>query len=246
MGQMSFPELYETAYRLINASDVNLFNAVVKLSLSAVVGGVIGYERKGNGQSAGVRTFSMISAGAALAMIISIYIPQQFFDLKNGDPGRIAAQVITGIGFLGAGAIIRTRGAIKGLTTAAGIWMTAMIGMAIGAGLYLVGIIAAALTLVIFVCFSAYEQRAHLGWTTKVVKMEFAGCGFDAAEAEKLLKAHNIRIVDVFMRQDFSSRVTVVSYVVMMKPSADLGALFDAMRALGGIKSVSLDSDFKI
>ena len=78
--------------------------------LSLALGGAIGYERKRKGQIAGVRTFALISMGATLAMILSIYVPQEYLGLKNGDPARIAAQVITGIGFLGAGAIIQMKG----------------------------------------------------------------------------------------------------------------------------------------
>ena len=104
--------------------------------LSMLLGAVVGFERKRKGQTAGVRTFSLISMGATLAMLLSIYVPQEYMGLKNGDPGRIAAQVITGIGFLGAGAIIQMKGSVRGLTTAAGIWMVAIIGMAVGVGMY--------------------------------------------------------------------------------------------------------------
>ena len=115
--------------------DVNLVGAIFKLMLSLVIGSAIGLERRRKGQVAGMRTFSLICMGATLAMLISIYIPQEYMGLKNGDPGRIAAQVIFGIGFLGAGAIIQMKGSVKGLTTAAGIWMTAAIGLAIGSGM---------------------------------------------------------------------------------------------------------------
>ena len=121
--------------------------------LSLALGGAVGYERKRKGQIAGVRTFALISMGATLAMLLSIYIPQEYLGLKNGDPGRIAAQVITGIGFLGAGAIIQMKGSVRGLTTAAGIWRVATIGMAVVAGSFLVAIASTLLILVILVLF---------------------------------------------------------------------------------------------
>lgn len=128
----------ENLLDMILSPGVNVVGATFKLLLSLVLGSVIGLERRRKGQIAGMRTFSLICMGATLAMLVSIYIPQEYMGLKNGDSGRIAAQVISGIGFLGAGAIIQMKGSVKGLTTAAGIWMTAAIGLAIGAGMYLV------------------------------------------------------------------------------------------------------------
>lgn len=109
----------------LNAPEVNALNSVFKLLLSMLLGCAVGMERKRKGQIAGLRTFALIAMGATLAMILSIYVPQVYLGLKNGDPGRIAAQVITGIGFLGAGAIIQSKGSVRGLTTAASIWIVA-------------------------------------------------------------------------------------------------------------------------
>ena len=126
-------------YQAIISPDVNLIGVIFKLVLALLLGAVIGLERRLKGQIAGLRTFALIAMGAALAMLISIYIPQEYLGLKNGDPGRIAAQVVSGVGFLGAGAIIQMKGSVRGLTTAAGIWMTACIGLAVGAGMYEIG-----------------------------------------------------------------------------------------------------------
>ena len=84
----------------INSVEVNPASAIFRLGLSLILGSVVGFERKRKGQIAGVRTFALISLGATLAMLISIYVPQEYMDAKNSDPGRIAAQVITGIGFI--------------------------------------------------------------------------------------------------------------------------------------------------
>lgn len=112
----------------INSIEVNTVSSIFKLCLSLILGCIVGFERKRKGQMAGVRTFALIAMGATLSMILSIYVPQEYLGLKNGDPGRIAAQVVTGIGFLGAGAIIQMKGSVRGLTTAAGIWVIAAIG----------------------------------------------------------------------------------------------------------------------
>lgn len=105
--------------REITSTEVTTTSAIAKLCISLLLGSAVGFERKLKGQSAGIRTFALICMGATLAMLISIYVPQEYLGLKNGDPGRIAAQVVTGVGFLGAGAIIQMKGSVRGLTTAA-------------------------------------------------------------------------------------------------------------------------------
>lgn len=118
---------------------------VMRMILAAVCGGFLGYERKHRGKSAGIRTHLVVATASALMMIVSKY---GFTDMANilaearFDPSRIAAGIVTGIGFLGAGMIYIHRTTPQGLTTAAGIWATSGIGMAIGSGLYVVGIAA--------------------------------------------------------------------------------------------------------
>jgi len=111
---------------------------LIRLAVAAFLGAIIGYERARAKKAAGIRTHLLISLGAALFTIISI----MGFS-GNADPARIAAGVVAGIGFLGAGTILRHEKGIEGLTTAAGIWAVAAVGVAIGAGLYVVGAVAA-------------------------------------------------------------------------------------------------------
>lgn len=125
----------------------------LRMLLAALCGGIIGFERESKSKNAGIRTHALIALGAALVMIVSKY---GFFDLLKithanwaVDPSRIAAQVVSGIGFLGAGTIInRHDQVINGLTTAAGIWVTGAIGLAYGSGLYSIGIISTVCVLV--------------------------------------------------------------------------------------------------
>jgi putative Mg2+ transporter-C (MgtC) family protein len=109
---------------------------VLRILLAAFLGGVIGVERQIHGKVAGVRTNTLICLGSAALMIISERMGVKYHD----SVGRIAAQIISGIGFVGAGAIIRDRGGIHGLTTAATIWLVAAVGMAAGAGFYFLAI----------------------------------------------------------------------------------------------------------
>lgn len=130
-----------------------------RVLLSAACGIVIGYERKNRAKEAGVRTHCIVAVAAALMMIISKY---GFADLainalgtRGADPARIAAQVVSGVGFLGAGMIFVQRQTIKGLTTAAGMWATAGIGLAIGAGMYVVGMLTTVLVVVVQIVLHA-------------------------------------------------------------------------------------------
>jgi putative Mg2+ transporter-C (MgtC) family protein len=115
-----------------------------RILLAAALGTIVGYEREHQRKPAGMRTHGMVALGAALFTVISI----EGFS-PGGDPSRIASEVVTGVGFLGAGAILRQRGNVLGLTTAATLWVTAAIGMGVGAGMVLLSIETAALVFLI-------------------------------------------------------------------------------------------------
>ena len=119
-----------------NMVTVLRLDLLLKLGLAILLGGAVGLERELSGKPAGLRTNILICLGSALLMDLSIKIGIGSNGVRFGDPGRIAAQVVTGIGFLGAGTILQARGAVLGLTTAATIWVVAAIGMLAGAGQY--------------------------------------------------------------------------------------------------------------
>jgi putative Mg2+ transporter-C (MgtC) family protein len=115
---------------------------VFDIFLAAILGFIIGIERKIRGKEAGIKTHTIVAIGAALMMAVSIYA------FEGGDPARVAAQIVSGIGFIGAGAIMVDRRSVHGLTTAAGIWVAAGIGMAAAAGLYMLSVVTAVLSLI--------------------------------------------------------------------------------------------------
>ena len=155
--------LIEQFHQAMTTTDVTTGSAICKLVVSALLGGAIGFERKQKGQIAGSRTFALISMGAALAMLVSNAIPQLFTHLPNGgDPARIAAQVISGIGFLGAGTILRQDNGVKGLTTAASLWAVACIGLATGIGYYEGAIISSIIVYVILIFFRPLANKSHI------------------------------------------------------------------------------------
>ncbi|HOL17856.1 MAG TPA: MgtC/SapB family protein, partial [Bacillota bacterium] len=117
--------------------DINYWEVALRLLLAVLFGGIVGFERESHNRPAGFRTHILVCVGSALIMMLSAY---GFANLTGGkyqvDPSRIAAQVITGIGFLGAGTILQQRGSIRGLTTAASLWVVSGIGLAVGIGFY--------------------------------------------------------------------------------------------------------------
>ena len=141
------------------------FIFIFRLLLASLCGLVIGYERKNRGKGAGVRTHTIVALAAALMMIVSKY---GFSDLsgypgtRGADPARIAAQVVSGVGFLGAGMIYFNRHLVRGLTTAAGIWATAGVGLAMGAGLYIIAIVATVLIVISQVILHKNYKILHM------------------------------------------------------------------------------------
>ena len=130
---------------------------LIRLVVALLIGGAIGLEREFKGKPAGMRTNMLICVGSCLIMIVSIEISRMA--PQTSDPGRIAAQVVTGIGFLGAGTIIRSRFHIVGLTTAATIWSLSAIGLAVGAGYLLLSAVTAILITITLVIMGAIEGR---------------------------------------------------------------------------------------
>lgn len=133
----------QTAEAIAMSQTPGTWALVARLALAGVLGGIIGAEREYRAKTAGVRTHILVAVGSALLLIVSRY----GFD-GVGDPSRVAAQVVSGIGFIGAGAIIVERHSVHGLTTAAGVWVAAGIGMAVASGLTAVAIAATVISLV--------------------------------------------------------------------------------------------------
>ena len=130
---------------------------LLRVLCAALMGGAIGFERHSQSKEAGIRTHAIVAMGAAAMMIISKY---GFTDVKPGDPARLAAQVVSGVGFLGAGIFFVRHNIIQGMATAAGIWTTSGIGLAFGAGMYAIGGFTGILVILIQVIF---QKKTNLG-----------------------------------------------------------------------------------
>ncbi|MDR0908840.1 MAG: MgtC/SapB family protein [Spirochaetaceae bacterium] len=138
---------------------ISEYDIIIRLGLGFLAGFLVGLDRANRRQVAGLRTHILIAMGATLLMMLSIWIPETYGNTKSGDPGRIAAQVVSGIGFLGAGAIIRLGHNVRGLTTAASLWFVAGVGLAIGAGMYLAAGIAEVMGLFTLIVLDKIEHK---------------------------------------------------------------------------------------
>lgn len=231
---------------LLTSLDVNAVNASFRLLLALLLGALVGAERKRKGQVAGIRTFALISMGACLAMLLSIYVPQEYMGLKNGDPGRIAAQVITGIGFLGGGAMIQQKGAVRGLTTAAGIWITAIIGMAVGVGMYLASIICTLLIFMVIVGFNRFEHRIHLGQEMKVISIRCRGILKDIEIYKTLLRQERVALSSYYIEQNFEKDFTEINLVVLVKSHRNLLPILNLLSDAHSTLSITLSNQIDL
>ena len=238
--------MLESLYNDIISPDVNITGAIAKLVLSLLLGAIIGIERRRKGQIAGLRTFALISMGATLAMLISIYIPQEYLGLKNGDPGRIAAQVVSGVGFLGAGAIIQMKGSVRGLTTAAGIWMTACIGLAVGAGMYLISIIATLLIIFILVNIERIEQRHNFLWESKIIRVKTHGITESLQLLRDILESNDVHISDEFMKYDYEHQQTIINFMVRSKSDVNIPSMFKQIKETSEAISITITNELNM
>lgn len=137
------------------------WEGLARLAVAAILGGLIGVERESLNKPAGLRTHMLVALGSAMFMVIAFLIVDDFSQPSGQnrlDPTRIGSTIVTGIGFIGGGLIFRNRDGVVGLTTAAGLWVAAAIGMSIGSGYYVLGIGATGLTLVVLIVMRTIEQ----------------------------------------------------------------------------------------
>jgi putative Mg2+ transporter-C (MgtC) family protein len=148
---------------------MNVYEVIIRLLLAVVVGGLIGYEREYKNRPAGFRTHILVCVGACVISMIQLYDVDQTINIilahpqlanaLKADIGRIGAQVVSGIGFLGAGAIIHQKGSVRGLTTAASLWVVACIGLAVGLGYYTLSILSLITVVLVLVSLKKFESR---------------------------------------------------------------------------------------
>jgi len=225
---------------ILESTTITTYTAAIRLAISFLLGAFIGVERQLRRRDAGMRTFALICMGSTASMLISIWIPQTYPNFLNGDPGRIAAQVLTGIGFLGAGAIIQNRGSIQGLTTAACIWVIAVIGLAIGAGMYTAGIFTTIATLFVLLSMEKLERRMFLDGVNKILTINCSTSTPELKKIRTILEDKNIYIVSFSYENDYEKQTSVITYKVNVKSRSAYSILFSEIRNLGYVTQIRL------
>lgn len=209
----------------------------IRLLLSCVLGGFIGYEREAHHKSAGLRTHILVSIGSCLIMILSIKIYSAVQGLTNADPARLAAQVVSGIGFLGAGSIIKEGPTVKGLTTAASLWVVSGVGLAIGAGYYMGGLLTTALVFLTLTILSRIEKKDHQHIMRLIVTtLDVPG---QIGQIGSVLGKHGISIKDITIDQH--KEMLMITFVVSVFESVKSNDITIDISGIRGITSVKLD-----
>ena len=211
---------------------------IIRLCSAGMLGACIGLERELRAKEAGIRTHFLVALGSSLMMIVSQH---GFGDLMpligygKFDPGRVAAQIVSGIGFLGAGIIIFRKEAVQGLTTAAGLWVAAGIGMAIGGGMYIVGLAATVLALV---CFELLRLSSnHLGLISRTVHVTFHAKSENSLEKTiETLKTKGFIPGNYSFRKDSEGNLKVNMVIRYRARKSDSGAILRRLEKISGLK----------
>ncbi len=220
----------------MNVSVLSEWDIIIRLCLGFIAGAIIGLERSSRHQVAGLRTHILICTGSVLLMLLSIWIPQELSVRGTGDPGRIAAQVVSGIGFLGAGAILRLGNNVRGLTTAASLWFIAAVGLAIGAGMFVAAAVAEVLSLVTLILLSKFERKIFPSERNKIIEVTYKTSIPDTKEAMNILRSFGVRIQSIDMDQsigkDKGARLRILAGI---SNNADIALIAKALKATGNV-----------
>ena len=212
---------------------------IIRLCLAFVAGGIIGFERSSRRQVAGLRTHILIATGACCLMLLSIWLPQFF---KAGDPGRIAAQVVAGMGFLGAGAIIRLGNDVKGLTTAASLWVVAAIGMTIGAGMYVAAFVTEILALASLVWLNRIERKIFPDIRSKILEVHYNHFSEpDTNIAMEVFKSFSVKSqsINIYPGHE-GGKKTMASFLVSVLETTDISKLVKAIKTSDDIDHIEV------
>ena len=206
----------------------------LRVILAALLGGIIGYERELRSKEAGLRTHILVAMGAALIMIVSQYgfyeVIQNYIQV---DPSRIAAQVVSGIGFLGAGVIFKENGSIKGLSTAAGLWVDAAIGLAVGSGLYTIAIISTILVIIAFEVLNKLSKKFY----NNHIEFEVTVKGNDHFTIKKYLEQKHATIISYRVTNNSTEDgFHVVNFKVKVRDDSDIDYIFDIINSSENLK----------
>lgn len=210
-----------------------------RLTLACVFGGLIGIERERLRHPAGFRTHIIVCVSATLVMLCNIYIFEEYKAYSNIDPGRLGAQVISGIGFLGAGTILKEGITVKGLTTAASLWSVACIGIATGLGFYTGSVIATLLVLITLIVFSKFESRMYGSRKSAMLRIKTSDRPGQIGKIGTELGKCGLQICDISM--EVADEASVLVKVRINKARDEIGTdVLDCLSKIEGILYVEV------
>ena len=218
-------------------TEIPTYEIFLRLTAALVAGSAIGFERERDSQPAGLRTHMILALGAALVMIMSINIAVRF----GSDPARLAAQVVSGIGFLGAGAILRYGLNIKGLTTASTLWTTAMVGMAIGYGYYLVALFAVTIMLIVLTLVERFEKKFVRVNVFRTVVIEVNDREGILREVRKTLAQIADAIVTFNVQKSVKNQRMRLEIVARFNRGEELEDMMEVMSSIEGVRSIKIE-----
>ena len=211
---------------------------LARLALAVVLCGAIGLERESRGQAAGLRTHILVGLGSALFTLVSAYA---FVDAPrtNIDPTRIAAQIVTGVGFLGAGTIIRQGFTVRGLTTAAALWIVAAIGMAAGAGYYFGAVVSTVIILATLIGFRHLRPLVMSTLRTDFVLLDLTmDREGEVGAVVTALARYGVQIDGIATERE--GDVQAFRLELLIPPNVDLGPAFDEIKSLPNVRDVEV------
>lgn len=217
----------------------NEIELIVRLVLACALGGLVGIERERTKHPAGFRTHILVCIGSALIMLCNLYIYEKYKYMVNIDPARLGAQVISGIGFLGAGTILKEGATVKGLTTAASLWAVAGIGLSVGLGFYLGAAVATVLVLITLMLFSKFEN--YINWNKRyaLLKIKSVDRPGQIGKIGTELGSRDVQIEDISMEPVDES--TILIKVRVNRSKYDFGSeLMDSLSKIEGILYVEI------
>lgn len=229
------PDRSDADYLAMDVFAEDYGHYLLRLLFAALVGGAIGLEREIKGKPAGMRTNILMCLGSCLIMILSMHVAQN--SGKMADPGRIAAQVVTGIGFLGAGTIIRSRVSVTGLTSAATLWFVAALGLVIGFGDYVLALAATVLMIITLTFLRTVERHIEVSNQLHILRLNVTAEGKSLAHVHRVLIEHRISPDDVDLKRDDGGVTIAIEYVATEKKHE---RVLRALEELGGVE-VTLD-----
>jgi putative Mg2+ transporter-C (MgtC) family protein len=214
---------------------------ILRILVGAILGGVIGFERERHDQPAGLRTHMILVIGSTLAMILSVNLGH-IYARENlpFDPARLAAQVISGIGFLGAGAILRYGNNVKGLTTATSLWTMAIVGLAVGAGYYLVSVVATALMLGVLTLLNMIENRFVRSIVSRLIIIEAGYRKGLVRTIRETIAQHCERQMNFNAQRDVKSNRLRISTLARFANNEPIEMLIDSLYEIDEIESIKI------